>query len=98
VPGDGEDGVADGDQGAFLSPALDDPLVARSQEGAGPGRCYSGFSDGAAEPGLPVRDGGLATPGGLPGLGRELSRGDQEPSSLLSFGAAGCERQPVPGP
>src|SRR6266545_3780817 len=35
VPDDGEDGVADGDQGAFLAAAPDDPLVAGGQEGPG---------------------------------------------------------------
>jgi hypothetical protein len=33
VPGDDEDRVADGDQGALLAAAPDDPLVAGGQEG-----------------------------------------------------------------
>jgi hypothetical protein len=47
VPAAGEDGVADGDQGAFLASALDGPLVAGGQEGAGPGGADGGFADGA---------------------------------------------------
>src|SRR6266536_1583779 len=64
VPDDGEDGVADGDQGAFLAAALDDPLVAGGQEGAGPGGADGGFAEGAAEPGIALAGGGgFAAPG-----------------------------------
>ena len=52
VPGDDEDGVADGDQGALLAAAPDDPLVAGGQEGLGPGGAGCGLAEGAAEPGI----------------------------------------------
>ena len=37
VPGDGEDGVADRDQGALLAAAAGEPVVARAQKGLGAG-------------------------------------------------------------
>ena len=78
VPGDGEDGVADGDQGTVLAAAPDDPLVAGGQEGLGPGRVGGGFAEGAAEPGVALAGGGgLAAAGGLAGPGRELGLGHQ---------------------
>ena len=78
MPGGGEDGVADGDQGAFFAAALDDPLVAGGQEGAGAGGAGGGFAEGAAEPGVALAGGGgLAAPGGLAGPGRELGPGHQ---------------------
>ena len=91
VPADGEDRVADGDQGAFLAAALDDPLVAGGQEGAGPGGAGGGFADGAAEPGVALAGGGgFAASGGLAGLGRELGPGDQLVEALrLTYGGVG---------
>src|SRR6266487_4341829 len=78
VPDDGEDGVADGDQGAFLAAAPDDPLVAGGQEGPGPGGGDGGLAEGATEPGVALAGGGgFAAPGRLAGPRRELGPGHQ---------------------
>src|SRR5215475_15861425 len=53
VPDEGEEGVADGGQGAFLAAALGGPPVAGGEEGLGPGGAGRGLAEGAAEPGLP---------------------------------------------
>lgn len=47
MPGDGEDGVAERDEGAFLATPFDDPLIAGAEEGGGSGRAGGGGADGA---------------------------------------------------
>src|SRR5207245_10576809 len=78
VPDDGEDGVADGDQGAFLAAAPDDALIAGCEEGAGADGSGGGFAEGAAEPWVALAGGrGLAAAGGLAGGRCELGPGDK---------------------
>ena len=45
VPGDDEDGSADGDDGFLLAAAAGDPLVALAEEGAGPGCGDGGLAE-----------------------------------------------------
>ena len=54
VPGDGEDGVADRDQGALLAAAPGDPLVAGGQEGLGAGALVTASPMVPPSQGLPV--------------------------------------------
>jgi hypothetical protein len=57
VVGDGEDGVAGGDDRAFLAAAAGDAPVALGEEGVGAGGAEDDLAEGAADPGVALAGG-----------------------------------------
>src|SRR4029453_16454174 len=81
---DGEHRVADGDDGASLASAADQPAVAVAEEGVGTGHGGDGLADGGGQPrvsfagaGALVPAGGLLVDGGEFGPGHQV-RGGRE--------------------